>query len=167
MRLSITLTTPPIAQHLDPVRRQRIDDDGMVDRSVRDVEAANPVGQNADPIALETPQHRARRIRAERGRGDPRLPVERLAERRLELARQRRAAEHGSARQYVGLAPLERRGHDDLARRLAVKAIYCAIVCGAPGLGERGGGKDKGGNAAAHGEAHTQRGAPVKPGALL
>ncbi len=41
------------AEDLDPFGDEGIDRDGVIDRSVRDVECPDPVGQNPDTLALK------------------------------------------------------------------------------------------------------------------
>lgn len=56
------------ADDLDPLGQQRVDGDGMIDRGVGDVEAADAVGEHPHPLGIEAPQDRPRGVGAEEGR---------------------------------------------------------------------------------------------------
>lgn len=72
------------AQHLYAIGGEGVDRHGVIDRGVRDVEAAYAVGEDAHAFALEAAQHGARCIGAEGGRGYARLAGERVADRRTQ-----------------------------------------------------------------------------------
>ena len=102
------------AQHLDPLGELRIDDDSMVDRGVRHVEAADAVGQHPDALALETAQHRAGGVGAEGGRADAGLPRQGLTDGGADLAGQLDALQDGGAGQDIGAVAHQRAGDDDV-----------------------------------------------------
>jgi hypothetical protein len=103
------------AQHLDPLRQQRVNDDRVIDRRVRYVDRTDTVGQHANAFALKAAQDRARCVRAEGRCGNARLSRQRLADRGAQLARQFLAGQDRCALQHVGLALPDGRGNDDLA----------------------------------------------------
>ena len=107
------------AQHLDPVRGQRVDRDRMVDAGVGDVEAADAVGHDPDALALEAAQDRPGGVGPVGGGRDAGLPRQRVADRRTDVARQLLAAEHRSAGQHVGAIAAEA-GDDDVPGFLRV-----------------------------------------------
>ena len=44
-------------EHVDMIDRERVEDDGVVDRDIRGVKRPDPVGQHANPITTEAAQN--------------------------------------------------------------------------------------------------------------
>ena len=100
-------------QHLDPLRRQRIDRHGVVGRSVRNVDRADAVGQDPNALALEAAQHRPRGAGAERSRRDSWQSGKGVADLRPYVADQIGAAEDRGAGENIEVAH-EAPGDDDV-----------------------------------------------------
>jgi hypothetical protein len=110
------------AKHLDPVGGERVDGDRMVDAGVGRVEASDAVGQHPHPFALEASEHRPRGVGPERGRRDPGLAGEGLADRRPELARELGARHHrGAGEHVVAVAP--EAGDDDVLGMVGMRIV--------------------------------------------
>ena len=115
------------AQDFDAIGGQRIDRNGMVDRCVRHVEAADPVGQDAHALALETAQDGARRAGAKGCRRHAGLPRQRFADAGAQFAGQLFPGQHAGARQYVALTARDQRSDDDVGALVMIAAILRRI----------------------------------------
>ena len=73
------------AHDLDPVRRERVDRDGMVGTRVRNIAHPDAVLEQVDPVAAQAPDDRSRGAAAEKGLVDARLIRQSLADRRLKF----------------------------------------------------------------------------------
>ena len=79
------------AQYFDAFGRQRIDDNGVIDTGIRNIDAADPVLQNADTLALKAAKHRAAGIGPKGCCRNTRQMRKRFTNRRAQLSRERRA----------------------------------------------------------------------------
>ena len=93
-------------QDLDPLGGERINGDRVIGRGVRDVDRADPVGENANAVPLKTAKHGTGSVGAERGGGDTGQLVERVADRGTQIARQLLSLEDRGARKRVALAAI-------------------------------------------------------------
>ena len=110
----------------------------MVGAGVGDVERADAVGQDADALALQSAQHGARGVGAERRGRNAGGAIERLADGRADRLRQFLPLQDRHARDDVGTVAVERGGHDDLRRRLGV-SVTLIVSGGCGGLLGHGG----------------------------
>ena len=105
----------------DPLRRQRIDGDGVVGGGVGDVDRADAVGEHAHALAREAAQDGPRRAGAEGGGGNAGEPGQGIADLRLQVPDQLRAGQHRLARQQVDV--LDRMAGDDDRRRRVIMDV--------------------------------------------
>ena len=125
------------ANDLHPVGCQRIDRNRMVDRRVGDVEAADPVGQDPDPLAIKAPQDRARGIRAKEGGRHARLLGQGFADGRTGVPRQGFTLQHADSRRQAEPFPLERGRYNDIGPDRVMHTLRIISV-------RRGGRQDRG-----------------------
>ena len=128
------------AQDFDAIGGQRIDRHGMVDRCVRHVEAADPIGQDAHALALETAQDGARCAGAKGGRRHARLTRQRFADAGAQFAGEFLTGQDAGARQYVPLPPRDQGGDDNVGALVMIAAILIRVG-GRRGLGKARDGK--------------------------
>ena len=72
------------AHDLDPIDRERIDPDGVVDAGARGIEHSHPILEDANAIAVQATDHRPARVRAVARAGYADLAREHVAKRRCE-----------------------------------------------------------------------------------
>ena len=118
------------AQDFDAVGEQRIDSNGVIDRGVRNVEAADAIGQDTNALGIETAQNRPRGVGAKEGRTHARLPRQGFTDRRAHLAQQCVALQHGDCRCHQLPITAVRRGDDDFGIGRAVKLRRCSLGSG-------------------------------------
>ena len=110
-------------KHLDAIGSDRIDGNGMVGGGIGNVDRADAVDKDPDPLTLKAAKDWPRCAGAEGRSGNAWEPGQSLAQLGTHVADQFAAAERGRAREQVEIAH-ERRGDDDRLLGILVDMVF-------------------------------------------
>ena len=113
------------AQHLDPLRRQGVDRDGVIGTRRGKVEAADAVRENADAVTGQSAENWCRSCRTKTGGANARLAGECLANAGPDLASEVGCIEYRNAPKHIGRAATDAGDDDFIALR--VMPVLCVL----------------------------------------